>query len=689
MLHSTPRSSFPRERDNDVPFREPDYISFIDISRFFRRYFFTISGCFLLLVAAAVFFIYTAQHKFTARAQILIDPYTTQILRDPTAGSDRSLDTAQVEGQIAVLRSETLAFSVIERLKLTADSEFRAAPQSNSRRMMDRIKALIGYGEPASTAPPPPPTEHERLRTALDVFEGNLDVRRVGPSYAIDVAYTSTDPDKAALIANAVADSYIQDQLKAMSRAAQQSSEWLEARLTQLRTQLNASARQLELFKSGRDFRIPGQRQDVEGRDAPAAPQPGASDIGARDKPASGGHRDTDMRDPAAVRGEITLAELESTTESYRKTYEAYQQAFTEAVQRQSFPLSNTRVITAAAKPLGKSSPRGRLILAFAGLAGLLLGVGIAFLRQSMDHTIRSARQVAAKIGVPCLALLPRLGKSRRLARPAPPAGSQGGKQANKKGAFSSAPPGKPGELPPHYDFRLAIDVPFSPFTSGLKTLRTAIANADPRHPVRCVGITSGMPREGKSMIAGNLATLYALSPGRTLIIDADIHNSTVSRYFAPGMPVGLLEVVTGVADLDKAIVKGSGFVPDILPIAVKESAPVSYEQLISEKMETLLRTLRERYEMIIVDLPPVHPIIDGVAIASLLDGVVIAAEWGRTPLELLAEVTATLHTARVNLLGVVITKADASAATIRWRKDWGYGYYPLPDKSRERVRTP
>jgi Mrp family chromosome partitioning ATPase len=139
----------------------------------------------------------------------------------------------------------------------------------------------------------------------------------------------------------------------------------------------------------------------------------------------------------------------------------------------------------------------------------------------------------------------------------------------------------------------------------------------------------------------------------------------------------GLLEVVTGMAELDRAIVKGTGFVPDILPIAVKETAPVSYEQLASEKMQTLLHVLRERYDMIIVDLPPVHPIVDGVAIGALLDGVVVVAEWGRAPVELVAEVRSTLYTAQVNVLGVVITKADASAATVRWRKDWGYGYYP------------
>jgi succinoglycan biosynthesis transport protein ExoP len=149
---------------------------------------------------------------------------------------------------------------------------------------------------------------------------------------------------------------------------------------------------------------------------------------------------------------------------------------------------------------------------------------------------------------------------------------------------------------------------------------------------------------------------------------------------------LGLLEVVTGMVDPDKAVVKGSGFVPDILPIAVKESAPVSYDQLTSERMQTLLRTLRERYDMIVVDLPPVHPIIDGVAIAALLDGAVIAAQFGRTPLELLGDVAATLLTAQVNVLGVIITKADESAAAVRWRKNWGYGYYPEARQPRSKV---
>jgi capsular exopolysaccharide synthesis family protein len=678
MLHRT-QPHLPLEAMAVLP-AEPDGVSFPDIARFLRRHFLLIAGCFGCAAAVAIFFVYTAQHRFTARAQILIDPSATQVLRDPAAGPERSLDTAQVEGQVAVLRSESLAIYVIGKLNLIDDPEFRAPPQSYKERMVDRIKDLIDYGgrrAALSKAELKDDTEYERLRTAVDVFLGNLDVRRVGTSYAIDISCTSGDPNKAAKIANAVADAYIQDQLKAASQAAQKSSEWLEARLTQLREQLNTAARQLDLFKSGRDLRLPGTQGDMAPT-APAPSQAGASNPMPQGKapaaaPSAGG-----QRDPAFARGQLTLAELESTTESYRKIYEAYQQAFTEAVQRQSFPVSNARVITTATRPLTKSSPRGRLILAFAGLAGVLVGLALAFIRQALDHTVRSATQIRAKVGLPCLALIPRLGRPSRFSPPGLTGSYLPLTPPSKAPKLSRLAAAMPSTLPADYNFRIAIDVPFSPFSNALKTLRTTIAHADPRLPMRCVGITSAMPREGKSMVAGNLATLYALSSGRTLIIDADIHNSTVSRYFAPGVTAGLLEVVTGVAALDKAIIKGSGFVPDVLPIAVKEAAPVSYEQLASEKMQALLHALRGRYDMVVVDLPPVNPVVDGVSIAALLDGVVIVAEWGRTPVELLAEVATTLSTAQVNVLGVVISKADPSIVTLHWRKDWGYGYYPM-----------
>jgi capsular exopolysaccharide synthesis family protein len=685
MLHSTPRPGLPRDREDVFLHSEPDYISFLDISRFLRRSRLLIGGFLALAIGLAALYVATAQPTYTARTQILIDPSAADMIRDPSPTQGRSLDTAQVEGQMAVLRSETMAFSVINRLKLMDDPEFQAWPPSLSKKAIGLVKAVLNLGDGSRASSRTVVSESARQRTVLDILQSNLDVRRVGTSYAIDITYTSPDPEKAAIVANAAAESYIDDQRKSMSRGAQQSSDWLETRLSQLRNQLNTAARQLELFRAGRDIRGLDQRRDVTTQDTPPAGQrQGGADMVIRDK--SGvvtAQRDTGARNPVTPPpGEITLAELESTTESYRKIYEAYQQAFTEAVQRQSFPVTNTRVITAATKPLSKSAPRIQLIMIFGALTGLLFGVGAAALRESIDNTVRTARQIRSKIGLPCLAVIPRIDKQEMIASSA---GDASRLRIATQGV-RAAPPIK-GPYLADYNFRFAVDVPFSPFSSAMKNLRTAVAHADPRNPMRCIGVTSSMPREGKSMISGNLATLYALSSGRTLIIDADIHNATLSRHYAPGAAVGLLEVVAGIAELDRAIVKGAGFVPDILPIAVKEAAPVSYEQLASEKMQTLLHALRERYDMVIMDLPPVHPIVDSVAIAALLDGVVLAAECGRTPIDLVAEVRSILYTAQANVLGVVITKADASTATVRWRKDWGYGYYPSARGGRAPLR--
>lgn len=295
------------------------------------------------------------------------------------------------------------------------------------------------------------------------------------------------------------------------------------------------------------------------------------------------------------------------------------------------------------------------LSLLLGGLVGTLLGFAIAFLRHNFDNSVRSSKQIRERIGLPSLALIPRLEQQ--------PAGFLARLGLNFE----------PEERP--RNFRVVIDAPFSPFSGALKTLKNGILNADHRRQLRCIGVTSVLPNEGKSTIIGNLATLFATTTGRTLIIDADVHNRTISQHFAPTAHMGLLEVVNGAVPYEDAIVRSGGLAPDILPIAAKE-APVSYDMLASQNMQELLRILSSQYEIILVDLPPVNPIVDGVAIASLLDGVVLVAEWGSTPLEMVGEVANTLYTAQANILGVAITKADADISTVRWRKHWGYGYY-------------
>ncbi|MDH3195120.1 MAG: Wzz/FepE/Etk N-terminal domain-containing protein, partial [Hyphomicrobiales bacterium] len=232
-----------------------------DILRFVQRYFLTILSAVFVSVVVAGIYLSNAKPIYTARAQVLIDPNTQQYLR-PDGVGQLSLDTAQVEGEIALLRSENIALAVIEKFDLTSDPEFQAEEASMISKLFGNAPTASGQPSEQGSSEPgqdaaaekadeddgngpagprsfPSPmmgtsgpeigetSDYAKTRTALDIFLRKLDVRRVGYSYAIDISFNSVDPDKAALIANEVARAYIQDQIETVVQLARQGSNWL------------------------------------------------------------------------------------------------------------------------------------------------------------------------------------------------------------------------------------------------------------------------------------------------------------------------------------------------------------------------------------------------------------------------------------------------------------------------------
>jgi uncharacterized protein involved in exopolysaccharide biosynthesis len=299
----------------------------------------------ILTVTAASLYLLLATPEYIARSQILIDP-KTPVLREQTREVNFSLDAAQVESQITLLRSEKIAAMVINDLKLRDDREFQGAAPPMWRTLFERPEELSE--EDASFI---------RHRTAIAAFEKGLIVRRVGLSYAIEIAFRSVDAKKAALIANATAEAYLRDQIDAKSDSARQGSRWLEVRLAELRDQMKVATRRVQAFRANHDYRLPGKNEET-----------------------------AEARASRGVEGE-TLEELEATADTYRKIYESFLQAFTASVQQQSYPVSDARVITLAERPLAKSYPRTWLILGFAVLLGLTIGCGIALIRHAFGRT--------------------------------------------------------------------------------------------------------------------------------------------------------------------------------------------------------------------------------------------------------------------------------------------------------------
>jgi len=604
------------------------FITHADIKRIIKRYSSTIFWSAAIGVVLAGLYAMTAVPLYTAHTQIIIDPSLPQTLREQSDGLF-SIDNAQVESQIEVLRSESIAQTVITQLKLADDP---------------------GFIQPTAT-----PDAFARERNAIYRFAGGLAVRRVGLSYSIDIIFSAPSPDLAAKIANATANAYIAEQIGARAQAARQGGVWLEERIDHLRKQMNAAALQAQEFRAKRDYRISGSRGE--------AVDP---NIGARED--SGSNRPN------------TIEELDSTAQTYRRIYESYLMAYTESVQKQSYPVSNARVITAATPPLSKSHPRTTLILVFGGLMGSLAGLGIAFCRHKLDRSVWGARQIREDAGLECLASIPRIvgqDPPSRLARLANalayvqrPSDAlhllrQGIEKVSQRIRAKLDGVEVPHTARPDttgHGLDVVVTMPFSGFSLGMKRLKTAISLAARGHQMRCVAVTSALPSEGKTTIAANLATLFAMSGVRTLLVDGDLRKATLSRSLAPEAEFGLLEAMQGTAKLEDCIVRVNELGLDVLPVSSHFQANTSDDIPTFDQAELLLEKLQKTYDFIIFEMPPLSACLDGLTISSILDSTLLVAEWGRTPMPLLSEAIHLLRNASVKIAGVVINKVDGSS---------------------------
>ncbi len=469
-----------------------EFIGVSDILAFLRLYARSIVVCFLLGILGAAFYAITTDRIYTARAQILIDPKHSQLAQQQGGEVNLSLDTAQIESQIAVMTSEKIAMMVITQLDLLEDPRFNRPPSSGIVARVHKAGAFIGTllgmgsggdlpavgGKPSEVPAGVNPEDEafERTRLAMWNFQSGLSVRRMGVSYALEIQFSQADPELASQIANALADAVIREQLEEKATSARQGGDWLEKRLRELRIQMNSATQIAQEFRARHDYSV-APRQQVR-------PDEGETD------------------DLTASATEPTLEELETTADTYRKMYESFLQAYASSVSQQSYPVADARLITPASRPLSASHPRPKLAMAFGGLLGIMLGLGLATLRHMFDRTVRGPRQVREELALECIGELP-----------------------------SVRSPYRPEEL----------RYPHTSFSYSLRKIRTAISLSDRGHPVRRIGITSTQNCPDKHALVCSLATLYAAGGLRVLVIDADLQRPGLEEWLclATNWPTG------------------------------------------------------------------------------------------------------------------------------------------------------
>jgi polysaccharide biosynthesis transport protein len=336
--------------------------------------------------------------------------------------------------------------------------------------------------------------------------------------------------------------------------------------------------------------------------------------------------------------GSIQYAMLKREVESSRDLYEGLVKKLKEAGVVSGLKSTNVDIVDPAGVPVEPVEPRTPLNLTLALLGGLVVGVGMAFIKENMDHTIHTPEDVEAVCQLPSLAVVPSASKRNK------------------------------GPLPEGEQLMLPLSVwrPRSSFAESFRLLRASILLSHAGQPPKVLLITSSSPQEGKTTVSINSAVALAQKGRRVLLIDADLRLPRLHERLGLEMTAGLTGCLAGASTLDAAVVPLNTMHFDVLPAGMLPPNPA--DLLGSEQMKALLDECRQLYDHIIIDSPPTLVVSDPVLLSVVVDSVVLVARCGQTSRHALRRASTLLRSVDAHLAGIVVNDFDA-------KRDMQYGY--------------
>jgi succinoglycan biosynthesis transport protein ExoP len=631
MLYALPKDSYRRSEREAAPPQWSLYTLWSVVKWRSSGIIWAIISCLGIAVA------YLAITPPTYKATAVVVTDTKRVPPQPNEFTpDTTVDMAVVETQLEAIRSEKLALAVIDKLSLWKIPEFSGARSG----LLSWATGLL-HGFRAGSGPSPKVDDAERKRqTALDRFRRGLQVERVGRSYVTDITFESRDPETAAKIANALADGYISDQLNAKQQTLQRSNDWMQAHIGELRDQAEAATKAVDAFTMNNPSNIDADgrlKSEIEfnavsaelakARSQSAAA--GGADVAALEK------RLADLsRRVADEKSKLEkLRDMRARAESSRAAYQTAVDRFNQSLQlqQQSVPATEARILTEATPPHDRSSPKLALVLMLALVGGGTLGVTGAFGREFLQNLVRSPRRLETELGVKAISAVPNVPQRRLL------------------GLRRSHTPLM------LIDPAVRAKASFSLADEAVRSLKIAIDHYC-RDKSRVIGITSAGSAEGKTTLAFNLALLAAQCGRRALLIDANLRNRRLSSLLAPDQTEGLEALVCQNADFSLCTKSWEGtfvFLGETSGAVKHHPADI----LGSAVMAAHLKKASEDFDYVILDLPPARGCSEVHAIASLTDGFVFAAEWGKTSVQDIERAVANSDLIAQRLIGVALTK--------------------------------
>ena len=347
----------------------------------------------------------------------------------------------------------------------------------------------------------------------------------------------------------------------------------------------------------------------------------------------------------------VELRHLERVATAKRQLYERLSNEFDQATQLLTYDIVDAQVIAWAVVPSDKSSPKSMQVLVLSVFAALVLGLSTIFLIEDLDSRFRTPSDVRDELGLDLIGLIPKFGSDIK----------------KKGGAVVPSIPkpkllGKWRGLPKNTHF--AVDYPASITAQTLRALHVELSfGKNERHPEKrqtVVGFTSSVRAEGKTTTALNFATFLAARGESVVLLDLDFLAFNMSRQLRPALAHEnkLMELIAGPAEVAPSLEPVPAF-PNLYFVGAVSQQPVGAptpREL--EALNRVIEVLREQFDMVIVDLPPLRGVSESQLLANLCDKVVFLIDWTKTPKGVAASALRHWKRPKGKIIGALFTKA-------------------------------
>lgn len=593
-----------------------------------------------LLLALLLTFLSSPVYRATASLQV--EREATKVVNVDFLNNGDIRDTRDFYAtQFELIRSYSVIEKVIDKLQLTEDVIRRS--------LLGKVKSLLS------------PVDTANSKTALaNAIMENLDIEPIKNSRLVAIHFDASSPEKAAEVANAIVEEFVNSnrtrRLELTGGAQtflQQQIQEAKGKLQESEKALNAYAKENTIINlddkesttsSHKIMRLSEELVKAESEAIIIETDP------ARQSELSAARKRAELLRDALSEEEkkalifqdsrVAYNTLEREVETNQALYQGLLQRLKEINVAGEAGSNNLSIIDKALPPLKKFKPNLSTNLMFAGLLGLFLGIAAAFLREFMDDSVKDINELERQTRLPVLGLVP---------------------------AVSENDPKKISQL--------VLNSPKSALAESFRSLRTTIRfklREQNENPV--LFITSARANEGKTTIAMNLASAFAHTGNRVLLIDADLRNPSLHKLIGTRNQQNLVGYLSGEYPLDQ--LSQTSNVPN-LDIVVAGTPPTDPSELLANtKMEALLKAAGQHYDVVILDGPPILGLADAMILTSLANITLLTVHANDTSTSTINNALKRLQETGAQVSGIILNQVKDAE-----RLGYGDDYYHYPNK--------